>query len=469
MIKIAKFLFALLSVAVIAGAWVMYTTIAPRLDAEQKQLSEDSDEYLSRKIYDVGIDLVNRALQIDTDRNANLWRKLADAYSASGDSAQYRSTLQIMISGGILPDGEKLEDLYLELYRQQQLDRPPKETLALLKEGIRKTDSDRLREIYGAERWQTVDGRYTFDEAYVLTGGTGLVRIEENWGYVGSSGSMIIRPSFELATNFAASGRDVYAVVYKNGELFVINRSGLRRALADEYAGLEVEELARFTGKHFSAKLPGQNDFAIFEWGDGLLSGYLQPVIAQLENRYEFYGLTSDGLTAVKADGAWHIRGSETIARDRSFDEIAVDELGRCTAPGAGALFVKTGGSYNMIGYDGSQIAGPFEDAKPFFSQDGWAAVKNNGKWGFADASGKLVIDYIYEDANSSSGITAGISEEILAPVRQDGLWGYIKTDGAFAIPPQYDDAKQFVNGCAPVKKEAVGGWFYILLAEYAP
>ena len=353
MIKITKFLFALASVAVIVGAWVMYTTISPRLHTEQKQLVADSNQYLERKIFDVGIDLLNRALQIETDDTPNLWRKLADSYYEWGyvaqDFSRYRDTLRTMISGGLLPDGESLDDLYIELYNNEKEDRSAKDTLAMLRDGIRKTDSEKLRKIYGQDRYQTIPSRHTFDEAYALINGAGLVRIGDVWGYVGTSGNLTIRPVFELATNFAVSGRDAYAAVYKETdykkrdseeevsvkEVYLINRNGVRRALADDYVNFEVDEIARFNGTYFSARLPGQNDFAIFEW----TNTYARPAAVPRENRYEFYGLTADGLTAAKQNGKWNLRGGGGIS-ERAFEEIAIDESGRCTAEGAGVVFV---------------------------------------------------------------------------------------------------------------------------------
>jgi hypothetical protein len=490
-IKISKYLIALLSVVVIVAAWAMYTTISPRLDAEQKQLVEEADEYLSRKIYDIGADILNRALQIETDRNAGIWRKLADTYYEWGEYSRYRDTVRVMIYGEILPEGKSLADLYLELYMHEKTDRPVNETLNLLKEGIKKTGSEELRKIYDSDRFQTVPGRHTYDDAYSIFNGAGLVRVGDLWGYTTSSGRLNLRPEFELATNFAVSGREVYAAVYKEGELYIINRNGYRRALADDYINTAIEDIQRFTGRYFTAKLPGENDFGIFEW----TNTFAKPVITLINVKYEDHGLTEDGIMAIKNNGFWHIIDvsgrTEKIAGDRSFEDVALDEFGRCAASGAGAIFAKTDGKYYMIGYDGKTIAGPFDDAKPFFEKGGWAAVKNNGKWGFIyasgnlvefkNASGNLLETYIFEDAGSSSSVKSSIADEILAPVKQDGLWGYIKTDGGFAIEPRYDEAKQFVNGCAAVAeavpvsaKEAEAGiepgmfWYYIVLAEYA-
>lgn len=61
-----------------------------------------------------------------------------------------------------------------------------------------------------------------------------------------------------------------------------------------------------------------------------------------------------------------------------------------------------------------------FDNAKAF-TRDGYAAVEKNGKWGFVDAEGNLVIDCQYDDALS---FTSGY-----AAVKQGDVWGYIDTE----------------------------------------
>jgi hypothetical protein len=69
-----------------------------------------------------------------------------------------------------------------------------------------------------------------------------------------------------------------------------------------------------------------------------------------------------------------------------------------------------------------------------------------NGKVGYIDKNGTLVIQLSYDSAG-----WAGFSEG-LAPVSQQGKWGFIDTHGAMVIQPQFDGAWQFVDGLAAVE-----------------
>ncbi len=65
-------------------------------------------------------------------------------------------------------------------------------------------------------------------------------------------------------------------------------------------------------------------------------------------------------------------------------------------------------------------------------------------KWGWIDASNKIIIPAIYDDARDFS--------EGLAAVNFRGRWGYVDTKGHRLIAPQYMEARSFHEGKAAVK-----------------
>lgn len=76
---------------------------------------------------------------------------------------------------------------------------------------------------------------------------------------------------------------------------------------------------------------------------------------------------------------------------------------------------------------------------------DGLLAVEKNGKWGFIDRQGRLVIPAEYEETN---GFAEG-----KAAVKLDGLWGVIDTGGKRLVRPRYQSASRYFNGLLPVSK----------------
>lgn len=69
--------------------------------------------------------------------------------------------------------------------------------------------------------------------------------------------------------------------------------------------------------------------------------------------------------------------------------------------------------------------------------------IMKNGKWGFIDQHGKIVIQPVFWSVDDFS--------EGLAPARMEGLYGFINMSGEFDIAPQFDFAESFHEGVAKV------------------
>ena len=54
---------------------------------------------------------------------------------------------------------------------------------------------------------------------------------------------------------------------------------------------------------------------------------------------------------------------------------------------------------------------------------------KKDGKYGYVDKSGKVIVDYIYEDGTEQN--TKGF-----AAIKKDGVWGSINKIGAISCNP---------------------------------
>ena len=89
-----------------------------------------------------------------------------------------------------------------------------------------------------------------------------------------------------------------------------------------------------------------------------------------------------------------------------------------------------------------------YEDAQDF--SEGLAAVQQDGKWGFIDKTGQMIIAPTYEEAQSF--------HEGMAAVKLNGLWGFLNTSGELVIPAQYDTVQNFSEGVAPVEQNDTWG-----------
>lgn len=75
---------------------------------------------------------------------------------------------------------------------------------------------------------------------------------------------------------------------------------------------------------------------------------------------------------------------------------------------------------------------------------EGLASAKKDGKWGYIDKKGNVVIDFIYEKANDFS--------EGLASVGKDGKAGYINAKGEVVVDFVYRSTYTFTNGYGVIR-----------------
>ncbi|HNB24445.1 MAG TPA: WG repeat-containing protein, partial [Candidatus Melainabacteria bacterium] len=91
-----------------------------------------------------------------------------------------------------------------------------------------------------------------------------------------------------------------------------------------------------------------------------------------------------------------------------------------------------------------------YESVKPF--SEGLAAVVQDRRWGYIDKTGKVAIEPKYDVVTPFS--------DGMAAVSTNGKWGYIDKTGKLVIPLDYDGAKEFSEGFAGVKEGNY--WSYI-------
>ena len=307
------------------------------------------------------------------------------------------------------------------------------EALDVLKAGIKKTGSDELTALYELNRYCYETGRDIYENAAEIFDSTAQVCIDGLWGIAKADGTPMIPCMYERISTFSADR----AIVQNEGEIFAIDKDSNRIAKLHENA----TAFGNYSHDRIAILLHGgwrrsTGEFAI---GSAI---------------FEYIGTYSDGYAAAKFDGRW---GVVDLALEwlvpAEYDAIIMDELGRSCSNSA--VFARQNGAVTLL-VNGEQTGGAFEDAHPFMGGE-YAAVKKNGKWGFIDMTGMLIIDYQFDDARSFG--------QHLAAIEQDGLWGYISIYGDIAIEPIFLEAKSFSNGSAPVLTHR--GWQFITLLEY--
>jgi hypothetical protein len=90
-------------------------------------------------------------------------------------------------------------------------------------------------------------------------------------------------------------------------------------------------------------------------------------------------------------------------------------------------------------------------DVPPGASDAPLFPVEQDGRWGFIDRAGTLVIEPRYD--------RAWRFEDGRALIRQDDRFGFIDRSGTWVVEPRFRDAWHFSDGLAPVQNDSLWGF----------
>ncbi|MET0391789.1 MAG: WG repeat-containing protein [Chitinophagaceae bacterium] len=161
--------------------------------------------------------------------------------------------------------------------------------------------------------------------------------------------------------------------------------------------------------------------------------------IVLLEPVYDevFYGNTDDEDTdrfLVRMGSKWgvmDITGKQLVPYE--YDRIKLFSQGLATA----VLNKKEG----VISGQNKVIVPFIYDETSFqFNDHGLLRVMKDGKYGFVNKSGTVVIPVVYESVDEDF-------EQGLSLAKKDGKWGYLDTKGKVAIPFEYDEGFVYFYG----------------------
>lgn len=195
-----------------------------------------------------------------------------------------------------------------------------------------------------------------------------LLAVEMNgqWGYSDATGHLVIAPRFDNAHHFTSDG---VAAVVVQGKWGFIDPTG---AIV---VPIRYDDALANTSEGLAAVKSGSS------WGYVTVTSGAQIIMPRFDDVDLFIG----GLAPVEVNGEWgYVNRTGMFVIPPQFADASRFVLPDVT-------FVQTtAGTYELIDRKGSVVSGPFEDAGDF--AEGLARVQVNGKVGFVDHTGALVI-----------------------------------------------------------------------------
>jgi hypothetical protein len=304
---------------------------------------------------------------------------------------------------------------------------------------------------------KTYQREYHVDWEHGFQEGLGEVEVGGKWGFINSSGQIVIKPQF----NHVFRGFTDGIAMVRSGAIVGTAKAGEFGRLAGEVRFIDKE--GRTVWKYPAPAKPFSEGLAAVCVGGrwGMLSE-----VFGAEAKWGFINTKGEMVIPPKYK---YIRfsfseGLAVFGDPNSINEGYINRKGEVVvepqyilafefSEGLAAVCKEEG--WGFIDKNGRVVIPlKYESARSF--SEGLAPVsikdKKNEKWGFINKNGDVIIPLQYDYA-------VGFRER-LAVVEKDDKWGYINASGDLVIPFRFDDAEAFSEGLAQVK---IGNkWGYI-------
>ncbi|MCL2249070.1 MAG: WG repeat-containing protein [Oscillospiraceae bacterium] len=417
--------------AILGAAWYVAVNTSSTTE-KQLLLINEAVQMMESGIYIRAVPLLEEAANYDAAYTAKAEKELKRAYlelmENRGFTRRYTTLLEKQLSRK-----DVASEVFIEAAEFYLNSQKIGTALTILKDGLKRINCPEIEKLYEKSRYAYELSWVRYDEVTAMFDGTAGVLNEGKWGIARTDGTLIIPNKYDKISTFFQG----IAIVREGGEIYAIDEKTNRLAVPEQ----AITDFKNLSGGRVALK----TDEGWRRASSDLESG---------AKVFEDIGMYSEGFVSAKTDGKWGVidLGTDWLIAPK-YEGIVMDELGRSV--GQTAVFVKDGDVVKLFS-GGKWIGEEFDDARPF-SNEGYASVKKNGKWGFIDTTGELKIDYKFDDALSFSGH--------LAAVREGEHWGFINLQGDIVIAAEFYDVKCFSQGSAPVKTDR--GWQFLTLIEF--
>lgn len=208
------------------------------------------------------------------------------------------------------------------------------------------------------------------------------------------NGYISISPTENENYNIAITQNDEYKIVDKNGSVITKN---------------SYESLKSIDGQNFIAKK--DNKFGIIDMSENIKVNFEYDVMQILNNTQVIQTLklqdTTTELYDFKLNKISSAQNASIFLEDRYIEVV-------------------TNNNIQYFDYSGKELK------NTEIYNNNLYAINQNGKWGFANKEGKIVVEPIYESVTE-------FNFNGFAGIKQNGKWGSINSEGKIIVEPTYE------------------------------
>lgn len=256
---------------------------------------------------------------------------------------------------------------------------------------------------YGVINWnKTVALEAKYDEIKPIYGDGDYYVVKSNgkWQVIDTDGETYLSDKFDDIKSI----NNGYAIIKSNGKYGVMSIVDGRMTIEAKY-----EDITYATGTNYIAKSDSKYGIISAEGKTVIEAKYSNLVYRASTN---FYEGTNKDYTTDLIDSQMEVKLTGIIS------SINLE---------AGYMKVRVGDDYKYYNFKFEE-----KQSKDVLKGNTIFLSKKDGKYGFVDKNGIVVVDYIYDDAEEQN-------EYGYASVKKDGLWGCVDSKGNVVTTPSYE------------------------------
>jgi len=253
------------------------------------------------------------------------------------------------------------------------------------------------------------------------------------YGLINYNKKQVLECKYDKIQNVC--GNDMY-VVKSGNELQIVKNGGevVTKSGFDEVAGIDTNIVIKKSGKFGIISSTGESLVnPTYSYIKYLFDG---KYIAAKDDKYGVIDLNNQTIIDFKYTGMTYMSEEGFIEADVDYTNtelldinFAVKAKGIVSEINTNHKFVKVrvGDTYKYYDFQLQE-----KSVKDFYPANTLYLSKQNGKYGFVDKNGIVIVDYIYDDATEQNDYG-------YAAVKKDGKWGTIDSTGKVTVEPQYE------------------------------
>lgn len=262
----------------------------------------------------------------------------------------------------------------------------------------------------------------------------GYIVIDDNnkCGIVSSTKTLAIEPKYEEIKK--VSNNEIYVVKEEKWKVINANEETLFDSEFDDIIEINGENITVINDKKYGVvdlskneKIPAEYEFLKYCFGDYY--------IAQKDNKYGLIDLQNEIKIDIKYEGMQYRQEADFIeAENENYESVIYNRelqeklTGIITEVNSedGYIRIRQGDEYNYYNFK-------FEEKSNTEILKGKTLYlsKKDGKYGYIDKNGNVVVDYQYDDAKEQNNYN-------YAAIKKDGIWGSIDRKGKIVVEPKY-------------------------------